>query len=496
MILGGEQEYTIAGFGNDVLLLKLQDAFGWLPCGGKLYADIQQYIEFAGPECISVKDALRYEKAGERITWRAVEKQMKHLSHECGVLKTSGDAYDHLWTKGSHENYLITKHLLGILHGGNLAPARWMLTFLVTRQIFAGAGLLHLSPDGKRCTFAISQRANCIGKSISVTTTHALERGIINLKNEPHCSGNRARLHLIIGDLNRCDWSIFLKLGTTVMLLEFLEDCATHDLMGSPWEFTDSIKDLDVRDPVMALWMVSRDLSLRVTGLFVGAAKTAWEVQDLFWHTLNYWYHGFRKEERGADQEYEFILLHWRIVLDQLKRDPMNLVGTLDWPTKLAGIEQILEGPLVKGQRNYGLILPHGGLVEEMVSWDYLWSSLDPDTSLFEEALRIGLIKRLISEGEIRSAINRPPRKTRAFFRGNAVREFARHFKQGNVLRPERSRSSWGDVIVQSSYWDIVTIQVAGKIFKLAIPDPDQDYRESLQRVREFIDSLPVADKQ
>ena len=54
----------------------------FLENGGRLYLDVGSHPEFATPECVSIKDACLYEKAGELILHRLVEKAEARMRDE------------------------------------------------------------------------------------------------------------------------------------------------------------------------------------------------------------------------------------------------------------------------------------------------------------------------------------------------------------------------------------------------------------------------------
>ncbi|MGI8481645.1 MAG: proteasome accessory factor PafA2 family protein, partial [Chthoniobacterales bacterium] len=104
---------------------------GFLLNGGRLYLDMG-HIEYASPECLTLRDAVAYDLAGDRILQSALETLggADHVS----FIKNNVDHQTGA-TFGCHENYLMrrdaqfTAPVLGTL-----------LTFLATRQIFTGAG--------------------------------------------------------------------------------------------------------------------------------------------------------------------------------------------------------------------------------------------------------------------------------------------------------------------------------------------------------------------
>jgi len=82
--------------------------------------------------------------------------------------------------------------------------------FLVTRQVYAGAGKV-LRPAG--AMYCISQRAEAhLGGRLE---RHTRSRPIINTRDEPHAArGAVPSLHVIVGDSNMSEYTTFLKVGT------------------------------------------------------------------------------------------------------------------------------------------------------------------------------------------------------------------------------------------------------------------------------------------
>ena len=67
------------------------------------------------------------------------------------------------------------------------------------------------------------QRSDYIEVEVGLETT--LKRGIINTRDEPHADADKyRRLHVIIGDANLAETSTYLKVGTTALVLDLIED--------------------------------------------------------------------------------------------------------------------------------------------------------------------------------------------------------------------------------------------------------------------------------
>ena len=142
---------------------------------------------------------------------------------------------------GCHENYLVDRDVDFYYLAEQLIP------FLVTRQIYTGAGKVFQTQDGIH--YCISQRAQHIYQKISGTTTN--DRSIINTRDEPHADREKyRRLHVIVGDSNMCEYTNFLKIGTCAVVLQMIEDNYIN-------------KDFTLRNPVKAIKDISYDHHLQ-----------------------------------------------------------------------------------------------------------------------------------------------------------------------------------------------------------------------------------------
>ena len=118
---------------------------------------------------------------------------------------------------GSHENYLMSRQTPFSAVIAGLTP------FLVSRQVITGSGRVGIGPSGDEPGFQLSQRADYIEVEVGLETT--LKRGIINTRDEPHADADKyRRLHVIIGDANLAETSTYLKLGTTSLVLDLIEE--------------------------------------------------------------------------------------------------------------------------------------------------------------------------------------------------------------------------------------------------------------------------------
>ncbi len=99
--------------------------------------------------------------------------------------------------------------------------------------------------------YCLSQRAQHICQEISGATTSS--RSIINTRDEPHADAERyRRLHVIVGDSNMSEVATYLKIGTTAIVLDMIED-----------GFFD--RDYSLQSPVQAIRDISHDPTLKET---------------------------------------------------------------------------------------------------------------------------------------------------------------------------------------------------------------------------------------
>ena len=121
--------------------------------------------------------------------------------------------------------------------------------FIVSRQIFCGAGKVGAENNTASTAYQISQRADFFETEVGLDTM--VKRPLINTRDEPHASREKyRRLHVIVGDANMSEYALYLKLGATALVLAMIED----DFL--PRTFA-------LRDPVATLKGISRDLTCR-----------------------------------------------------------------------------------------------------------------------------------------------------------------------------------------------------------------------------------------
>ena len=289
----------------------------FLANGARLYLDVGSHPEYATPECDSIRDLVIHDKAGERILEQLLASAEQRLREEGirGVIylfKNNTDSAGNSY--GCHENYL-TSPARRLRH-----YAEVLIPFLVSRQIFAGAGKVLQTARG--ALYCVSQRAEHIWEGVSSATTRS--RPIINTRDEPHADAERyRRLHVIVGDSNMSEYATFLKVGTASILLRMLEDPSVV------------LRDMTLENPIRAIREISHDMTCkRKVRLANGREVSALDIQN------EYLGRALRYAETKGFSDLEMLALEmWEHVLTQLEADPMKLDRHCDWVIKYKLIE-------------------------------------------------------------------------------------------------------------------------------------------------------------
>lgn len=222
--------------------------------GGRVYLDVGSHPEYATPECRTPDDLVVAERAGDEVLAGLVERAVaaeRAEGRETAFVLLKNNIDPHGNTYGSHENYLVGRD------ADPDALAAWLVGFLVSRQLIAGAG------RWRRGVFTLSQRCDALADVVSNQTTRS--RPLINTRDEPHADPRvHRRLHVISGDPNCSDRASLLKVAAAELVLRLAES-------GRP------APPAPV-DPLAALRAWGRDPGAGVR-LADGTQASAWEVQ-------------------------------------------------------------------------------------------------------------------------------------------------------------------------------------------------------------------------
>lgn len=421
---------------------------GFLMNGSRLYIDaVGSHLEYATAECRSIPEAVAHDRAGHRIITRAIEElQLQN------VVAVYNNSVDHFGghTFGSHENYLT-------LISDDFYSERMdrLLPFLVSRQVFAGVGRVGghlLMADVRRpnreevienpidyiwvsqiygvvpdpdVEFQLSQRADHILKAAASRVR--FNRAIVNPKWENMYSHDRwQRLHLLYGESNQNEFAFALKIGTTRIVLQMIED----GLVPEDWI---------LEHPIHALRAISRDPSLQVkVNWYDGSSSTALEMQARYCELAQAY--------RGESDEVDWVLTEWERILSDLATDPETCGDRIDWVAK----RTIMRGYIEENKSNW--------FDDALHSIDLEYHNVDPKQSLFGALTDMGQVRRVTNELQISEAMVEPPANTRAHGRGALVRHVLKNKVKPYVF-------DWSGVILgRSEYVDM--------------PDPFHSYSE------------------
>ncbi len=354
--------------------------------GARFYND-HAHPEYSTPECTTLRELVAQDKAGERILAECARRRDGHLpvGQHVQLYKNNTDFLGHSY--GCHDNYLMRRDVPWdcIVAGA--------LPFLITRQIFAGAGKMGLESEcaaNEPGVFQISQRADFFTVQVSIDTMN--RRPLVNTRDEPHANTSKyRRFHVIIGDSNMSEWATALKIGTTSLVLELIE--------------RGQAPAIEIAQPISATKSISRDQTYQwIIELRDGRKISAIDVQRLY----------LRAAESIANEteQGQWVWQEWNDALNDLERDIALCRDRIDWVAKKFLLLSLQE--------------------EEKLAWTDPWlqaidleyHNVDLQRGLYYELVRQGSMRRVASEEEIHAAIFSPPVTTRAFFRGRAVARF------------------------------------------------------------------------
>ena len=398
--------------------------------GARYYVD-HAHPEISTPECLTAREALVFDRAGEEIVWASMQAATAMLPNGAEVLchKNNSDGKGNSY--GCHENYLVARSVpFGrIVH--QVTP------HFVTRQIVIGAGKVGCELPGVSADdvpFQISQRADFFEEEVGLETT--LKRPIVNTRDEPHCDPTKyRRLHVIVGDANMSETATFVKVGAAAIVLAMIED----DVLGD---------DLALANPVAAIRQVSQDPSLQRTILMRnGRRATALELQwELLERAQKYERsHGLAAvgHEVGRD-----VVALWESILAGLERDPESVAHQVDWVAK----RRIVQAYADRHDARPG--------DARLKALDLQYHDLRRDKCL---ARRVGL-DVLTTEAEVRDAMVNPPLTTRAYFRGRCL-------------------AKWPGEIVAAN-WDSVVFDIGrDQLRRVPMMEPLRGTAESVARL-------------
>ena len=278
------------------------------------------------------------------------------------------------------------------------APQRKaLLPFLITRTVLSGSGWLDSTNR-----FHVAQKAgavNCRTGFYAVfdrpifSFGHLLEASLLLLSPSRYrrLFQPAHRIQICVGDSNRCEEAEYLRIATTALVLDAAEAGA---LPGVPriWR------------PLRTLKRVARDVELQQPAArWRGRRLNALEVQRFYLNACRDYVVSLDEPPPEAWD----LLERWDDVLTRLEDDRRSLVGRVDWITKQFLLDSVGDVP-----------------AESRKKIDLRYHEVSP-AGYFEQLQQAGIVRALVSEAELESAMRNAPATSPAAVRGRYIREFA-----------------------------------------------------------------------
>ncbi len=223
---------------------------------------------------------------------------------------------------------------------------------------------------------------------------------MFSLRNYLTLFARRQRLQIGLGDSNMCEVAEWLKVGTTLLILDAIE---AGELAGAP----------QLRRPIRALRGLAADATLRAeVELRDRRPISALELQQAYFAACR----RFVAQNSPVVPEALELLQRWEETLEALREHreqatggaaPQRLVGVLDWATKLYLLNQVpADAPWVQRKKV-----------------DIRYHELSPD-GYYRQLEAAGITTRIVSDADLDRATRLPPPNSPATTRGHFIREF------------------------------------------------------------------------
>lgn len=278
---------------------------------------------------------------------------------------------------------------------------RELTPFLISRPIISGSGMIddqgnfHLA-DKAPAMNCLTGFGGLLGDRPIYCLGHFFKAVYADAWLAPRqyarLFGARQRLQISLGDSNLCDTAEYLRIGTTLLVLDVIE---AGELPALP----------RVRRPIRSLRQVCADLTLSAKlPLAGGGTRTAIELQRFYLEACRQ----FLSRRSDVPPEARDVLRRWEAALDALAEEPASLIGTLDWVTKRFVLEKAGRGASWEAKKKI----------------DIRYHELSPQ-GYFQRLRTTGIVSDLLDTAEIEHARRNPPPGTPAAVRGRYIREFA-----------------------------------------------------------------------
>lgn len=473
-IFGIETEFGVAVWDgrrktfsdNDLAVRFIDFAVGvqnqYLENGARVYLDIGSHIETATPECDSALQAALYDKALEKaMACRVKEFNRGFSQRKFILLKNNADFGGRSY--GCHENYLVPSDLwYELAFRSPQYLSRMFQLFLAVRPILCGSGCV---TDDMR--FLFSRRATFI-RCVTGTTTQS-ERPIIHQKNESLAGDGSglSRLHLLIADSNMSDFSVYLRMGATHLVLLALERLIREKMPIKSSMFSHQL------DVVRLLREVNEDISF-AKRYPIGLIRQA-SACDIHRLIIDFVYETIHDIIFPEEKE---IMARWLECVEKIEEgDEDYLSCRLDWAIKKRLMERKLERwdidpAILRARRIIGAWHARPELTQlQMLDLTYHDISAE---GIYNQLAERGAVEKILDDREIEKAKTIPP-ETRAAWRGGIIRYFNERLK------------SDADFDLRHECWMQISVVAKREAVKFINTDP---YEKNWHHAKDFMDRL------
>jgi len=406
----------------------------WLKNGGKIYNDLDN-TEYSTAECKTVAELVLLEKAGEIIVPEIFPRYKDDNESNFFILKRTTDRMLKS-SAGSHENYAIEEKLFKRLtlydekKKERTDEQNIMLSHLVSRIIYTGAGHIQTDKNYTKIKFILSPRASFTHKLFSGDSRAF--RPLIHQKNQVLVQPSLSflsRLHLICGDLNRSDWSLYLKYGTTALILDFLEIAPKEDVRKLA-------EKIFLELPLDLLRTLSVSISDSENFFKVQFEKAQKIQSEIIKYVLK-----FRDELKAKNRELEQIIDLWQKAIAPTP----EMDDRLDWRIKKKLIE------FKTGEKiSYLSSLRDKNTMKIISKLDLSYHRIDAK-DLYKKLVDSGFAKSLYPISKISEKLTKPP-KGRAEKRTRLVEYSLKSGLAGNIIL------DWSEMHLQKTKVSLPTI--------------------------------------
>jgi len=396
--------------------------------GARYYVDMG-HPEMSTPETLNPYTLVAAQLAGDQIVEECRKIAQVSLANRANdpnlqihIHRNNSDGRGNSYA--GHENYLLSVSLFNqiincvqvlydkrsrqqysVYQEGDICHA--VAKFFATRQIITGSGKVGSEiyrEISNTVPYQISQRADFMMQIIGASTTKY--RGIINTRNQPLSDfATMRRFHVICGDSNMSELSIYLKSGITALFLQMLEHGTLQRASGNIMS--------PLLDPVRAYQAISRDLLLHEPiPLTDGQTTTALETQIRYCELAQAFV-----QDKQLDPVWHDIAFKWQAVLNGLANDRAKDKWTrsLDWVAK----EQLLKNL----QKQKG-VEPTDPSCQALA---LAYHDNNPDRSIYHRLFNAGKMISIVAPEDIERLRHEPPEDTRAWLRGEIIRRYPTH---------------------------------------------------------------------